>query len=63
MLSSVSKGLLFITDDAEYINKREEENLDKPKNAIEGVGLGLKSTLTGIASGLTGVIENPIKGA
>ena len=63
MLSSVSKGLLFITDDMEFINKREEENMDKPKNVIEGVGYGLKSTFTGIASGITGVFENPYKGA
>ena len=62
-MSSVSKGLLFFTDDTYYINKREEENLDKPKNVIDGVGLGIKSTLTGIASGITGVFENPIKGA
>lgn len=63
MLSSVSKGLLFITDDIDYINKREEENLERPKNALEGVGYGLKSTFTGIASGITGVFENPVKGA
>jgi len=60
---SLSKGLLFLTDDADYINKREEENREKPKNALEGLGLGLKSTFTGIASGVTGVIENPIRGA
>ena len=63
MLSSVSKGLLFFTDDTEFINKREEENLDKPKNIIDGVGYGLKSTMNGIASGITGVFENPYKGA
>jgi len=63
MLSSVSKGILFLADDAEYINKREEENLDKPKNVIEGLGYGVKSTLTSIASGITGVVENPYKGA
>ena len=62
-ISSVSKGLLFITDDMDYINKREEENMDKPKNVIDGVGLGLKSTFTGIASGITGVFENPYQGA
>lgn len=36
---------------------------EKPKNILEGFGFGLKSTFTGLASGLTGVIENPIKGA
>jgi hypothetical protein len=63
MFSQVSKGLLFITDDIDYINKREEDNMDKPKNVLEGVGYGLKSTFTGIASGITGVFENPYKGA
>ncbi|CDW82625.1 ph domain containing protein [Stylonychia lemnae] len=63
MISSVSKGLLFITDDMDFINKREEDNMDKPKNVLEGVGYGLKSTFTGIASGITGVIENPYSGA
>lgn len=63
MLSSVSKGILFITDDIEYINKREESNLERPKNALEGFGFGLKSTFTGVASGITGVFENPVKGA
>ena len=37
--------------------------MDKPKNVLEGVGYGLKSTFTGIASGITGVDENPIAGA
>lgn len=63
MISSVSKGLLFITDDMEFINKREEDNMDKPKNVLEGLGYGLKSTFTGIASGITGVVENPYAGA
>mmetsp|Transcript_45933 Transcript_45933/g.33685 ORF Transcript_45933/g.33685 Transcript_45933/m.33685 type:complete len:308 (-) Transcript_45933:342-1265(-) len=60
---SVSKGLLFLTDDADYINKREEENREKPKNALEGLGYGLKSAFTGIASGVTGLFENPYRGA
>jgi hypothetical protein len=62
MFSQVSKGLLFITDDIEYINKREGDNMNKPKNVLEGVRYGLKSTFTGIASG-TRVFENPYKGA
>jgi vacuolar protein sorting-associated protein 13A/C len=37
--------------------------VEKPKNVIEGLGLGVKSTFTGIASGITGVFENPISGA
>ena len=56
--------MLLITSDGDYINKREKERIqDRPNNVLEGVGLGLKSTFKGIASGITGVVENPIKGA
>ena len=30
IISTVSKGILFIAHDPDYINLREEENLDKP---------------------------------
>ncbi len=49
-----------MTDDREFINRREEENLDKASNPIEGLGLGIKSTMTGVAGGLTGFFEKPI---
>ena len=60
----MSKGLLMITNDGDFINKREEVNTqEKPKNILEGVGYGLKSTLNGIASGVTGLVVKPIQGA
>ncbi len=60
MFSSWSKGMLFITDDPDFINRREEENLEKPSNPIEGLGFGLYSTIAGVAGGLTGLFEKPI---
>jgi len=64
LLSSVSKGLLFLSDDTEYINQREEENhIDRPKDVLEGLGYGLKSTFTSISSGVRGVWEKPIEGS
>ena len=63
IFSSLSKGMLFLADDPEFINQREEDNLEKPHNPIEGLGFGIKSTMTGVASGLTGVFESPIQGA
>ena len=64
VFSQVSKGMLLITSDGEYINKREKNSIqDRPSNVIEGVGYGLKSTFKGIASGITGVVEKPISGA
>lgn len=63
MFSSLSKGMLFIADDPEFINRREEDNLEKPQNPIEGLGFGIRSTMTGVAGGLTGLFEKPIQGA
>ena len=30
---------------------------------MQGVALGLKSTITGVASGVSGLVEQPVKGA
>jgi hypothetical protein len=49
--------MLFITDDPDFINQREEDNLEKASNPIEGIGLGIRSTMTGVAGGLTGFFE------
>ena len=63
VLSSVSNGLLLITNDGEFINNRDKNNQNRPANVIEGVGYGLKSTFLGFASGITGVVSKPIQGA
>jgi len=63
IFSSLSKGMLFLADDPEFINQREEENLEKPQNPIEGLGFGIRSTMIGLAGGLTGIFEQPIQGA
>jgi vacuolar protein sorting-associated protein 13A/C len=54
----------MITSDGDYINERQKNAIqDRPSNVIEGVGYGLKSAFLGVATGITGVVENPIKGA
>lgn len=63
VLSTMSRGLLFFADDEDFISRREEDNLERPKNILEGLGFGLRSTITGIAGGITGVVEKPIQGA
>jgi vacuolar protein sorting-associated protein 13A/C len=59
VLSTMSRGLLFLADDEEFMIRREEDNLERPQNIIEGLGFGLRSTITGIAGGITGVFEKP----
>lgn len=63
VLSTMSRGLLFFTGDEDFMMRREEDNLERPKNVLEGLGFGLRSTITGIAGGITGLIHKPIQGA
>ena len=58
----MSRGLLIIIDDQDFIYRREEDNLERPKNFLEGLGFGLRSTITGVAGGLTGIVEKPFVG-
>lgn len=63
MLSSVSKGLLHLSADKEYINSRDVQAIrNKPKNAYQGLKMGVKSAASGVASGITGVFTNPAEG-
>lgn len=64
LTSGISKGVLALSTDNEYINKKqEEERLHQPKNVLEGIGLGVFSVAKSIGSGVAGVVTKPIKGA
>jgi hypothetical protein len=42
MASSVSRGLLVLSNDNEYIYKRDVQNIKRrPKNVLQGLGLGI----------------------
>ena len=57
LVSTVSKGLLLINNDKEFIYKRDVDNIKKkPKNLIEGVSQGFKSALNSLSSGISGVV-------
>lgn len=56
LVSTVSKGLLLINNDKEYIYKRDVDNIrKKPKNVLQGLNLGVKSAFNSLSSGITGV--------
>lgn len=62
--SNISKGLLSITQDEEYIKQREKSKYQhKPNNFVEGLGYGVSSVAEGIFSGVKGVFTKPIEGA
>lgn len=55
--SSMSKGLLTLMNDEEYINSRERKEVtEKPKHVVDGFGYGLKSVFTSIGSGIVGIV-------
>jgi hypothetical protein len=64
LTSGLSKGLLLITQDDEYINRREKKKMtEKPSTLFEGLGYGITSMAGGIFYGVTDLVRKPIEGA
>ncbi len=61
--SSMSKGLLTLMNDEEFINREEFKEMNKrPRHVVDGVSQGLQSVFTSIGSGIIGVVAEPVKG-
>ena len=64
MTSSWSKGLLALSNDEEYMSKREERFIkDKAETIVDGLGYGIASAVSSIQSGVTGIVKQPMAGA
>ena len=64
LTSGISKSMLMLTQDDDYINRRERRKItQRPKNLIEGIGYGLSSMAGGIFYGVTDIVKKPIEGA
>lgn len=62
--STMSKGLLTLMNDQDFINFRERKEItERPKHVVDGVGYGLKSAFQSVGSGVLGIVAEPIKGA
>jgi vacuolar protein sorting-associated protein 13A/C len=60
----ISQGILYITQDHDYINDRQRKKIsEKPKNFIEGIGYGISSMAGGIYHGVTDIVTKPYEGA
>lgn len=58
----MSKGLLVLSADKGYIERREEEKVrDAPRNFLDGAGKGVIGFGKAIGSGVAGVVTQPIK--
>jgi len=64
IFSSLSKGVLVLANDKDYMKQRENTNhKERPDNVLEGLGFGLKSAAKGFGSGVTGLVKMPVRGA
>ena len=61
---SVSKGLATATMDSEYQEQRRiAKSRHRPTHAVAGVASGATSFARSLVSGVTGIVEQPIRGA
>lgn len=58
---SIGSGLAALSMDKEYLEKKNLEKSNKPKNVIDGVSQGVISISNGIFSGITGIVTQPMK--
>ena len=64
MTSSWSKGLLALSNDENYMSKREEDFIrERVETIVDGVGYGLRDAIRSVGSGLIGIVKQPIEGA
>ena len=60
--SGISQGILYITQDDDYINEREQKKItEKPKDIMEGFGFGLSAMVGGVFSGISDIILKPVE--
>ena len=64
IFGSLSKGVLVIANDKDYLKQHESNNhKERPDNVIQGFGYGIKSAAKSFGSGITGLVKMPVKGA
>ena len=61
LANSLATGIT-LTQDREYLSSRQREKMNKPKNVVDGVGMGFKVFFTNLGKGIAGVVTEPIKG-
>jgi hypothetical protein len=58
---TVADGASFLTGDAEFAKRREEKRREtKGKGVLAGFAAGGESFVTGLTSGITGLVTKPI---
>lgn len=63
LTNSFATGLTVLTQDKEYLLERQKEKAKhRPRDVVDGVGMGFRSLFKSIGRGITGVVTEPVKG-
>ena len=61
LANSLATGIT-LTQDRDYLSGRQREKMNKPKNVVDGVGMGFNIFFSNLGKGIAGVVTEPIKG-
>lgn len=63
LTSGLAAGLTSVTQSREYFLERQRDKIrNKPRNVVDGIGLGFKSFFRTLGKGITGIVSEPVKG-
>lgn len=64
LTGTLSSGLSSLTSDHDYQMKLQKERAkNQPKDLVEGLGNGVKALVVSVSRGVTGIVEEPYRGA
>lgn len=64
LTGTLSSGLSSLTSDREYQMKLQKERAkNQPKDLVDGLGNGVKALVLSVSRGVTGVVQEPYRGA
>jgi hypothetical protein len=63
LANSMATGITTLTQDREYLMIRQREQaMNRPRNIVDGVEMGVRSLVSNLGQGLSGVVYEPVKG-
>jgi len=64
LAGTLSSGLSSLTSDRDYqIQLQKERARNQPKDLVDGLGNGVKALVLSVSRGITGVVQEPYRGA
>lgn len=63
LANSMATGITTLTQDREYLMIRQREQaMNRPRNIVDGVEMGVRSFVSNLGQGISGIVNEPVKG-